>query len=794
MSDHLRNQPGPQFPVIHIQQSGSARRTYRVEHSVVVIGQGETGNSIVIRRDPAIAEHHVEIIFELDQVLAVDLGSSSGTYINDERLEPYRPQIWPVEQRLRIGNISLWWERAVLADEGETETPTEESVADPGERQAPAVQDLPAAGTAESAKLPEQNQLRLRPVERQHWFITPGQNIPARYLLSNLTAKTNRFKLTVEGIPSDWYLSSPPVEISPGEKDELLIYLKPPESPHVSPGAHFIQVRAVGEQRVERSDSIRGVVEIQPFSAFRSSLAHAQAAGTDDASEPAAEEVGITIQNLGNVDEQFTVEWRDRTDQLAFSPPAESVELAPNESGIKRSLASLRNPAQLSGSTSFGFEAEVSNRTGHSEVHKSQFVRTATPLSARESSSRSGLGSCLTAAPWSLLLLLLPCLVCGVIPYLYYDGFGRGDVYNQIVEIPGILWERIIRGGVDRPPEQRPDLTTAPENDANAPASTPSPPSAGAATTESEVLTPTFAPLSDAVPADPEVIFPGASGIESGDAAPEVNRPPQSEVEPALTPGAIESVLEELLEASRQLLTRVATLSSSEIDAGDASDTTSAVSSNLEAYETASAEGTQIAVLAATATVIWQDLDEDGDGLVNGDELLYQTAPDDPDTDRDGLNDFDEVQRGTDPRNFDSDGDGATDLTEVQQGTDPLTVDPTPSTQIPVPDSLAANGDEVEQRLRVPAEFHCYVHSRYRYLPLHAGPGSKEDVIAKIPNHTAVYPLVDQPHDFIRDHWVRVQVPALQSCVGWVSRKWLVCSKGSTKRYPGKWKNPGWRW
>jgi RHS repeat-associated protein len=68
------------------------------------------------------------------------------------------------------------------------------------------------------------------------------------------------------------------------------------------------------------------------------------------------------------------------------------------------------------------------------------------------------------------------------------------------------------------------------------------------------------------------------------------------------------------------------------------------------------------------------NIDDDGDGLSNLDEVLYATSPTNPDTDNDGLNDGYEVQIGTDAINPDSDGDGFFDGAEVAHGTDPLTI------------------------------------------------------------------------------------------------------------------------
>jgi hypothetical protein len=80
------------------------------------------------------------------------------------------------------------------------------------------------------------------------------------------------------------------------------------------------------------------------------------------------------------------------------------------------------------------------------------------------------------------------------------------------------------------------------------------------------------------------------------------------------------------------------------------------------------------------------DLDIDGDGLLNTDEVIYGTDPLNPDTDNDLLVDGDEINLySTDPLNPDTDNDGYRDGAEASEGSNPL--DPQ---SIPV---ITADGD-----------------------------------------------------------------------------------------------------
>ena len=69
------------------------------------------------------------------------------------------------------------------------------------------------------------------------------------------------------------------------------------------------------------------------------------------------------------------------------------------------------------------------------------------------------------------------------------------------------------------------------------------------------------------------------------------------------------------------------------------------------------------------------DIDSDGDGIVNSEEIAGNTDPDNADTDNDGLDDGEELELGTDPTVADTDDDGIPDGREVDLGTDPLNSD-----------------------------------------------------------------------------------------------------------------------
>ena len=74
------------------------------------------------------------------------------------------------------------------------------------------------------------------------------------------------------------------------------------------------------------------------------------------------------------------------------------------------------------------------------------------------------------------------------------------------------------------------------------------------------------------------------------------------------------------------------------------------------------------------------DVDTDGDGLTDDEEVSIGTDPNDPsdalgDLDSDNISNLDEIVGGTDPNNRDTDGDFLLDNEELLIGTDPTVVD-----------------------------------------------------------------------------------------------------------------------
>lgn len=216
---------------------------------------------------------------------------------------------------------------------------------------------------------------------------------------------------------------------------------------------------------------------------------------------------------------------------------------------------------------------------------------------------------------------------------------------------------------------------------------------------------------------------------------------------------------------------------------------------NASAYATAAAEVTAAADLVIAATNSWLELDDDADGLTNGQELeigsqvdkrdtdedgivdgeevnKWLTNPISQDSDADGLNDLDEVRRNLDPRNPDTDGDGTLDGRDQAPG------------QAPTPTPDATKTAVAIQRAT--AQAGCYVDTGFDTLNLRSGPGEAYDPpLVKLPNGAWLQPIAYRYPGDPEGEWIEVQVRGTQ-WQGWVSREWIKCNIDITQLSAGE--------
>lgn len=122
----LSLQIGRRFPVL-ICVYGEARllgRAWEIPSAALVIGNDQTCD--IQLNDPAASDKHVFVHSQIGDIVIEDLNSESGTYINEEQLPKYLPQLLIEGDHLRIGkNIFVYYETSAVELEAFTQSQSE---------------------------------------------------------------------------------------------------------------------------------------------------------------------------------------------------------------------------------------------------------------------------------------------------------------------------------------------------------------------------------------------------------------------------------------------------------------------------------------------------------------------------------------------------------------------------------------------------------------------------------------------------------------------------------------------
>src|SRR5690348_9004071 len=100
---------------------GETIRTLDLAQGVVTVGQA-AGNQLVLAGE-GIGRYHLRIVCDDARVAVTDLGSRSGTLLNDQRLPAQVEQEWKAGDVLRLGTFRLRLEQANRRQPGQIAGP-----------------------------------------------------------------------------------------------------------------------------------------------------------------------------------------------------------------------------------------------------------------------------------------------------------------------------------------------------------------------------------------------------------------------------------------------------------------------------------------------------------------------------------------------------------------------------------------------------------------------------------------------------------------------------------------------
>ena len=204
-------------------------------------------------------------------------------------------------------------------------------------------------------------------LENAQLSVEPGASVQTAITLRNRGLSEGYFRVTVEGAPQAWVLVSPElVQLGPGEQQNISLTIQPARSPQSRAGRYPLIVRAVNQQDPNQVGEARGSLTVVAFSRFSSRL-HNQTLQVGETGQ-------VSISNLGNTQNTFSINFHDPEDMLVFTLPQPQLRLAEGQTAVAEFRADLRQARWIGSERNHPFTAAVTSSMGETQTHGGEVV------------------------------------------------------------------------------------------------------------------------------------------------------------------------------------------------------------------------------------------------------------------------------------------------------------------------------------------------------------------------------------------------------------------------------------
>jgi hypothetical protein len=198
--------------------------------------------------------------------------------------------------------------------------------------------------------------------------VAPGETVTIPLVLFNQGLEPDIVRLSVEGVPSSWvFASAASTPLSPGQQQEVTLTIQPPRSLESGAGRHPFKILAASQGAPGQATAAECVLTIATFSQFSCELRPQRI----EAGEPAR----VTVENRGNIQQAFTLDWRSPDEGLSFEPaPAQEMRVPPGEVAMAEFRAKPRSRPLLGRERLWPFTTRVQAAGGEAQNLNGEIV------------------------------------------------------------------------------------------------------------------------------------------------------------------------------------------------------------------------------------------------------------------------------------------------------------------------------------------------------------------------------------------------------------------------------------
>lgn len=277
-------------------------REVTVQQAALSVGR-DADNDVVID-DPSVSRRHARLTFEAGRLVVEDLGSSHGTYLADQRLEPNTPSLVPANVPVRLADVEILYQPPLAYQ-------ATQNVNDPAQPQAQA--PTQRAGAAQPPAPPVQATLA-GPTQP----VAPGGTTTANLTIYNRGPVVDEFVVRVSGVPAEWVqLSKDRVPLLPNAHEQVLVTIQPPRRAEALATEHRFTLTVLSREH-RTGVNVSGVVKVLPYQGLALTLQPVRS----------ARDFQAVVVNQGNAPVTLSFRGSDDTRSLTyhFAQPALTLE------------------------------------------------------------------------------------------------------------------------------------------------------------------------------------------------------------------------------------------------------------------------------------------------------------------------------------------------------------------------------------------------------------------------------------------------------------------------------------
>lgn len=282
-----------------IAQKGEAPKAHSLEKQTLIIGR-QSDNDIVLTGH-GVSRRHARLEKTAAGWQIVDLGSTNGTLLDNNKLLPDVPEAWSSDQTVQIGPFFLQLKLTSRAKRPPSQPPGGFTY------QATAPHSVPPGA---SQIYSDSGQLSVV-VNPTNIDVTPGSRADLQVELLNQGMTVDHFQVGMEGIPGEWVTIPPQaLQLMPGTRGTIPVAIQPPQDSSARSGQHRYRLAVKSVSDARETATVSGSINVKPFTRF-----------SVDMRPKKLKNRGVcrlSIRNDGNYDTTFTTIGRDPGEAIRY--------------------------------------------------------------------------------------------------------------------------------------------------------------------------------------------------------------------------------------------------------------------------------------------------------------------------------------------------------------------------------------------------------------------------------------------------------------------------------------------